>query len=143
MGTGKRVLPTTTTTTTATTATATTTTATTTTATTTTTTTVTVTTVLLLLPLYTTHGNGHDENTTNNDTEYSRGQAVWYTMLWAVVMWHWRHETLGAPGEMNVAQVRQMDFIYNQGDVPGSGKWFGNNYLVFFMGLVAVKFGLK
>jgi hypothetical protein len=87
--------------------------------------------------------NDYIPNFTQADMGYSRGQAIWYTVLWAVVMWHWRHETLLAPGEMNVAQVRQMDFIYNHGDVPGSDKWFGNNYLILFMGLAAVKFGLK
>ena len=80
---------------------------------------------------------------TPSQNGYTRGQAVWYTVLWAAVMWHWRHETLGAPGEMNVAQVRQMDFIYNGGDVAGSSKWFGNNYMVLLLGLVGVKFGLK
>ena len=85
-----------------------------------------------LAPMLTTAENG-----------YGKGQAMWYTVLWAVVMWHWRHESSLNPGEMNTAQVSQMNFIYNGGDVPGSNKWFGNNYMVLLLGLVAVKFGMK
>ena len=72
---------------------------------------------------------------------YAKGTAVWYTLLWAVVMWHWRHQTAPAPGEMNVAQVRQMDFIYTAGDAPGWKKWLSHNYLTMLLGLAVVRFG--
>lgn len=87
--------------------------------------------------------NGYVPTFTPAENGYGKGQAVWYTMMWAVVMWHWRHESSLAPGEMNTAQVSQMDFIYNGGDFPGGDKWFGNNYMVLFLGLVAMKFGLE
>lgn len=69
---------------------------------------------------------------------YMRGRNAWYVALWAVVMWHWRHQTSLAPGEMNKAQVRQMDFIYTGGDVPGRELWFNNNYLSMFLALVSI-----
>lgn len=73
---------------------------------------------------------------------YDKGTAIWYTVLWAVVMWHWRHQTAVAPGEMNTAQVRQMDFIYTTGDAPGRGGWFSNNYLPMLLALAAIKWGV-
>jgi hypothetical protein len=39
---------------------------------------------------------------------------------------------------MNKAQVRQMDFIYTGGDVPGRELWFNNNYLSMFLALVSI-----
>jgi hypothetical protein len=87
--------------------------------------------------------NGYMPTLSPTQNGYRRGQTVWYTLLWAAVMWHWRHETMTAPGEMNVAQVRQMDFIYNGGDIAGKSKWFGNNYMVLFLALASVKFGMK
>ena len=69
---------------------------------------------------------------------YTKGRGVWYVALWAIVMWHWRHQTGIAPGEMNAAQVRQMNFIYNLGDTPGRDMWFNNNYLSMFLVLVTV-----
>jgi|TARA_B110000208_G_scaffold59747_1_gene77925 hypothetical protein len=68
---------------------------------------------------------------------YQRGTAVWYTLMWGVVMWHWRHQS--ASKEMNKAQVASMNFIYTGGDVPGKEKWFGNNYLVWLAALIAIR----
>jgi hypothetical protein len=86
---------------------------------------------------------GYVPTLTQAENGYGRGQAIWYTALWAAVMWHWRHETSMAPGEMNVAQVRQMNFIYNQGDAAGGQNWLSHNYLLSFIVLAAIKFGWK
>ena len=75
---------------------------------------------------------------TEPEAGYTRGRNVWYVVLWAIVMWHWRHQTHIAPGEMNKAQVRQMDFIYTGGDAPGSDLWLKNNYLSMFLALVGI-----
>ena len=69
---------------------------------------------------------------------YARGTAAWDTLMWGVVMWHWRHHS--ASGEMNKAQVASMNFIYTGGDVPGLAKWTGNRYLVWLAALIAIRF---
>lgn len=71
----------------------------------------------------------------NTKAGYERGTNIFYTLLWGVVMWHWRHQTNIAPGEMNPAQVNQMNFIYNGGDIPGKEKWF-KNYFLFWAALL-------
>ena len=71
---------------------------------------------------------------------YARGQTIWYTLMWGVVMWHWRHQTTVAPGEMDKGQVNQMDFIYNQGDAPGLEKWTTNRYLSWLGAVLFVKY---
>jgi len=70
---------------------------------------------------------------------YDKGLSIFNTLMWGVVMWHWRHQTVIAPGEMNPAQVSQMDFIYNHGDKPGLEKWFGNYYLLWAAALVGLR----
>lgn len=63
---------------------------------------------------------------------YENGTKLWVTLMWGAVMWHWRHMSAVAPGEMAKAQVKSMDFIYNQGDkATGMGAWTGNNYLLW------------
>ena len=59
----------------------------------------------------------------NNAKGYERGTDIWTFLLWGVVMWHWRHHTATAPGEMVVSQVRQMDSIYTEGDAPQPLFW--------------------
>merc|ERR1712224_790308 len=65
----------------------------------------------------------------DNKVSYDSGRSMFYVVLWALVMWHWRHHTVVAPGEMGRAQVNQMNMIYTGGDEPGKAKWFSNNYL--------------
>ena len=66
---------------------------------------------------------------------YQLGTSIWYVALWSIVMWHWRHQTASAPGEMNVAQVKQMDFIYTGGDRPQWGKWWEGGYVYWLFAL--------
>merc|ERR1712166_336708 len=73
---------------------------------------------------------------------YARGQSIWFTLMWGVVMWHWRHQTIPAPGEMDKGQVNQMNFIYKSGDTPGPQGWFSNNYLPWLAIVLAVKYAL-
>ena len=72
---------------------------------------------------------------------YQRGTAIFYTIMWGLVMWHWRHQTAAAPGEMNVAQVRQMNFIYN--DFVVDKGWFGANHAYWLAALVYVRFFMQ
>ena len=73
---------------------------------------------------------------------YARGQSIWFTLMWGVVMWHWRHQTIPAPGEMDKGQVNQMNFIYKSGDTPGPQGWFSNNYLPWLAIVLAVKYAV-
>lgn len=50
---------------------------------------------------------------THTPEGYKNGTTIFYTLMWGLVMWHWRHEAKSFKGEMNSAQVSQMDFIYN------------------------------
>jgi hypothetical protein len=59
----------------------------------------------------------------NSPKGFQLGGDIWVTLLWGVVMWHWRHQTKSAPGEMVISQVRQMDEIYSAGDAPGPLLW--------------------
>jgi hypothetical protein len=59
----------------------------------------------------------------NSPKGYVLGGDIWTTLLWGVVMWHWRHHTKSAPGEMVVSQVNQMTQIYSEGDAPGPLLW--------------------
>ena len=68
---------------------------------------------------------------------YEQGTALFYTIMWGFVMWHWRHETAAAPGEMNVAQVKQMNFIYN--DFSLEKGWLDGNHLYWLAALLVVK----
>jgi hypothetical protein len=88
--------------------------------------------------------NGYMPTVENSPEGYSRGQAIWYTALWAVVMWHWRHFSLEVPGEMNPGQVSQMNFIYNEGNknmvyTSDRSAWFKDNYLLWFGILLVIK----
>jgi len=64
---------------------------------------------------------------------YQTGSALYITLMWGAVMWHWKHMTKVAPGEMMKGQVQQMDFIYSHGDKPGLEKWLGGNYVMWAM----------
>jgi hypothetical protein len=66
---------------------------------------------------------------------YDRGLKLFYTVLWAVVMWHWRHHS-NVKGEMIVSQVQQMDFLYNGGDRPGKEKWLDGKFLYWAIGML-------
>jgi len=68
---------------------------------------------------------------------YKFGTGVATTLMWGVVMWHWRHETAVAPGEMNRAQVRQMDFIYN--DAEFMSGWTNGSHLYWLVALLAAQ----
>ena len=68
---------------------------------------------------------------------YDKGTVMWYTLMWGVVMWHWRHQTAPAPGEMNKAQVKQMNFIYN--DFSLAKGWTQGTYLYWLASLMAIK----
>lgn len=62
---------------------------------------------------------------------YQTGAMLYVTLMWGAVMWHWKHMTKVAPGEMMKGQIQQMDFIYTHGDAPGMEKWVGNNYVLW------------
>lgn len=66
----------------------------------------------------------------DDQASYESGRSLFYVGLWALVMWHWRHQTVVAPGEMGRAQVNQMNMIYTGGDEPGKAKWVSHNYLI-------------
>lgn len=68
---------------------------------------------------------------------YDKGTIMWYTMMWGLVMWHWRHQTTVAPGEMNKAQVRQMNFIYN--DFSLQKGWVESTYMYWLAALLAIR----
>ena len=70
---------------------------------------------------------------------YARGNAAWVTLMWGVVMWHWRHFSVSQPGEMVESQARQMDFIYTAGDAAGSQGWTSNYYLLWLAALAAAR----
>lgn len=68
---------------------------------------------------------------------YQKGSAIFYTVMWGFVMWHWRHEAKPFAGEMNSAQVNQMDFIYN--DFKLSEGWTQSTHLYWLSALLAIK----
>jgi hypothetical protein len=74
---------------------------------------------------------------------YAKASALYVSLMWGAVMWHWKHQARAAPGEMNRAQVQQMDFIYTHGDAPGAEKWLGNNYLLWGAACLAASRLLK
>lgn len=75
----------------------------------------------------------------NNPAGYERGSAIYITLMWGAVMWHWRHQTTLAPNEMNPAQVASMDFIYDAGDKIGRQGWLGNYYLMWLAFCVLIQ----
>eukprot|EP00811_Abedinium_folium_P003052 NODE_12809_length_1202_cov_7.526512.p1 GENE.NODE_12809_length_1202_cov_7.526512~~NODE_12809_length_1202_cov_7.526512.p1 ORF type:complete len:256 (+),score=83.76 NODE_12809_length_1202_cov_7.526512:116-883(+) len=70
---------------------------------------------------------------------YAQGRAIWITLMWGTVMWHWKHQTSIAPGEMNVEQVKSMSFIYTGGDRPDVSKWLGSNYVALLALMLALR----
>ena len=66
----------------------------------------------------------------NTPAGYARGKGIYTTLLWGLVMWHWRNHA-GVKGEMARAQVNQMNFIYNAGDAPGKAGWMSSNYMLW------------
>ena len=66
---------------------------------------------------------------------YRDGTNFYVVLMWGVVMWHWRHQTGVAPGEMNTAQVKQMDFIYNDGHIAKS--WFDSTHVLWLIAIIA------
>lgn len=71
----------------------------------------------------------------NSPEGYAKGTNLYVVLMWGVVMWHWRHQTSVAPGEMNVAQVKQMNFIYNDGNIGTS--WFESTHVLWLLAIVA------
>lgn len=67
----------------------------------------------------------------HSEAGYTKGTNVYVVLMWGVVMWHWRHQTSLAPGEMNPSQVKQMNFIYNDSDITKS--WFDSTHFLWFI----------
>uniref|UniRef100_A0A7S3LJD0 Peroxisomal membrane protein 4 n=1 Tax=Aplanochytrium stocchinoi TaxID=215587 RepID=A0A7S3LJD0_9STRA len=73
----------------------------------------------------------------NTPDGYATGTGIASTLMWGVVMWHWRHQTAPAPNEMNLAQVKQMNFIYNDFDFTKG--WTDSTHLYWLAALIALR----
>lgn len=71
----------------------------------------------------------------NSPQGYTNGKNVYVVLMWGFVMWHWRHQAPVAPGEMNPAQVKQMNFIYNDGDITKN--WFDSTHVLWLGAILA------